>query len=462
MKKTQIIIGLLLLLLFPLTGAAQYCTRIFHPHVRTLRMRYVNAETGLPMVGLPERPFLIMKEGNRSHLTDKQPSLDLSDRLIGEEGDAFGHVLEVSFDEMSHEVRQYTYSVRHLDRMWMPDQLMSSEYLNGFTRQDITEYEHSLNTARDYTHYRFRFPNEDMRLTISGNYALEIYEDGDPEKRVAVVCFSVAEPLIGIQATLRANTDIELNGRYQQLDIDLTGTQSQNPSNDFTLLVRQNGRSDNQVYAEQPTYVESNRLRYLNQRQLIFEGGGEYRHFDTYSTYFAGNGVDRIVYNNNDYHALLFADELRGTGAQQAGETVTDKCGTRYIHDFDTNGQFVVNAERTEYDDTEAEYMWVHFRLPVAAPWFDGSIYVGGDLFQNRCDHRNRMEYDNENGCYYLNTLVKQGGFDYQYWFVPKGQNITLQRTEGSHWQAQNEYCVYVYYHPFGSRYDQLIGLKVL
>ena len=413
-----------------------YRTTVFQPDaIKTLRVRYINAETMEPLQGDPVRPFLVMDGGQK----------------IGIEGDKNQHLLEISFDELSHEVHQYTYSITHLNADFRESDINSLEYLDGFTTQDISHYEHSLNTSQLYTHYSFTFPNEDMQIKLSGNYALKIYEDGDPEKMVAWVCITVVEPKVAINTKIRPNTDIELNGRYQQLDIDVefSNKEQMSQNTDYFIVVKQNGRVDNQVFAPKPTFMESNRLRFTNNRALIFEGGNEYRHFDIYSNYFAGTGVDRIVHDRNDYHAFLFADEIR------KGE---------YTHEFDVDGQNVVNAERTLYDiETEAEYMWVHWTLPVEQPWFDGIVYVGGDLFENRMTPRNRMQYDNERRCYWLTALVKQGGYDYQYWFVPKGeQKATLQRTEGSYWQTENEYTIYVYYRPFGSRYDRLVGLLVI
>lgn len=415
---------------------AQYRTKILDPQIRTLRVQYATADK-------VERPFLVLTDG----VVD---------------GQDYANTLEISFDEMSHDVHHYTYTLLHLDHDGRESHLSSGEYVHGFTTQDITDYEHSLNTQRSYTHYRFQFPNDDMQLTASGNYALKIYEDGDTEKVVAWVCFSVVEPIAGISATIRPNTDIELSGRYQQLDIEVnTSALTVNSPDEIKVMVRQNGRLDNQVVLTQPTYMERNRFRYQNQKALIFEGGNEYRHLDAYSVYFAGTGIEQVRYDNRDYHALLFADELRGTGAVYAGDVVTDKCGTPYMHEYDVDGQYRVNAERTDDSDTEAEYMWVHWTLLRQEPWFDGVIYVGGDLFLNQLGTANRMQYDNENRCYYLTALVKQGGYDYQYWFVPKGQNVTLQRTEGSHWQTENEYTVYVYYRPFGSRADRLVGVMI-
>ena len=148
-----------------------------------------------------------------------------------------------------------------------------------------------------------------------------------------------------------------------------------------------------------------------------------------------------------DYHAPLFPSEV--TKGQ-------------YIHEFDSDGRFVVNAERTYDSDTEAEFMWVYWTLPMEQPFFDGALYVGGELFENEMNLKNRMQYDNEAKCYWLTSLVKQGGYDYQYWFVPKNKTTTTQRVDGSYWQTENEYAVYVWWRPFGARYDRLVGVQII
>ena len=352
--------------------------------------------------------------------------------------------LHISFDEMSHDVHFYTYSLEMLN-----SDLLSGEYLTGFPTKDITEYEHSMNTSREYTHYWFDFPNEDMTLTKSGQYRLTIYEDGDKDKKIAEVDFCVVEPLVKIDAKVRANTDIEYNGRYQQLDIDValnTEESVQNPDN-YYMVVTQNNRLDDAVTLRRPTFVASKRLRYINCKELIFEGGNEYHHFDAFSCFYAGHGINRVYHELGDYHAPLFADEI--TKGQS-------------IHEFDSNGRYVINAERTSDADVEAEYMWVHWTLPMEQPFFDGALYVGGELFGNELSLKNRMQYDNQAQCYWLTALVKQGGYDYQYWFVPKNQKTTTQRVDGSYWQTENEYAIYVWWRPFGARYDRLVGVSVI
>ena len=388
-----------------------------------------------------------LAEQNGERPSMQRPFLYLDNGIV--DGQDENNTLEISFDEMSHDVHFYTYTVCHLNADGNPSALLSSEYLSGFTTMDITDYQHSINTQRDYTHYRFNFPNEDMQLLASGLYALHIYEDGNRDKTIAWVPFAVVDPKVTIDANVHSKTIKELNGHYQQVDIDVSMTDLvlRDPQ-EFTLVVRQNGRTDNAAILRQPTFVESKRLRYINHPSLVFEGGNEYRHFDAYSAYYAGTGIERIAYDNRDYHVLLFPDEPR--------EGV-------YMHEYDVDGQYRVNAERTSDPDTEAEYMWVHWLFVCEQPWFDGAVYVCGDLFDNEMSLRNRMQYDTEQGAYYLTSLVKQGGYDYQYRFLPKGERAaSTLRTDGAYWQTQNEYTIYVFYRPFGARADQLVGLQRL
>lgn len=410
---------------------AQHLTHSSHPNVRSLQIKYVDEDMAL------QRPFLTLKNG----IVD------------GSEED---NTLLISFDELSHDLKQYSYTIKHLNYDWTQSDISSYEYVEGFTTADIIDYDHSINTQQEYVHYWFSFPNQDMQLTASGNYVLIIYEDGDVENEVAQVCFSVVEPLAGIDCKKRANTEIEFNGRYQQLDIDVnTSRLPIRDAEDIKVVVRQNGRLDNQVVLTRPTFQEPNRLRYINQKQLVFEGGNEFRHFDTYSTYYAGYHVNMIRYAMGEYHALLEIDDVRGTLGKGSGRE-----GTPYLTEEDANGQFVVNCEKTDYVNTEAEYMWVHFYLPVAQPLIDAHVFVGGDMFYNQYTVQNLMQYDAEKRCYHLQAYLKQGGYNYMYYAAGKN-GATLLPLEGSHWQTRNEYTIDIYYRPFGSRYDRLVGKKI-
>lgn len=410
---------ILLATLFCILGVeanAPYRTHISHNEIKTLLINREDSNTDLPII-----------------------ELGSADKLI------------IRFDEMSHETHSYNYKVIHCNADWTASDITSNEYLRGYTDGYITDYERSINTHYLYTNYSLHLPNDDMQFKISGNYVVLIYEDNQQDKPIAQACFSIVEPKINIEGTVRFNTDIEINGRYQQLDFDISmaGYSVRDPQSELKTIIRQNNRIDNEVINPQPTYITGNKLSYTNHKSLIFEGGNEYHNFDISSSYVVDRGVDRIVFDGEEQHAILVKDKI------QKGV---------YMHDYDVNGRFIINYQNA-YDDvhTEADYMRVHFYLPTKNPFFDGQLYLGGEFNYNQLNHSNRVNYNNKEEAYTHSLLLKQGGYNYQYWFVPKNTGkVTTQRIDGSYWQTQNEYTIYVYHRAWGERYDRLVGVKVI
>lgn len=357
----------------------------------------------------------------------------------------------VQFDEMSHDSKNYFYSIHHCNADWTLSNITDMEAIDGSSTGMITNYANSFNTTFLYTHYSVRFPNDQMRFKISGNYRVTIYEDNDPSKAVAVACFSVVDPKVSITGTVRGNTDMEINRRMQQLDFYIDNGQFpiRDVFSELKVLVRQNGRQDNQVFGIQPSYTTSSKQSYVNNRALIFEGGNEYRSFDCSSIYTFGSGVEDIRYFAPYYHATLYPDVSRA--------------GKAYEKLSDANGRYVINLQNYDNDSVTADYVSVHFSIPTENPFFEGSLYICGDLNYNLFDRSNRMEYNAQHNAYEQTLLLKQGGYNYMYAFVKKGESTgSLQQMEGSLWQTSNEYVIYAYYRGWGERYDRLIGVQVV
>ena len=361
-------------------------------------------------------------------------------------------VLELSFDEMSHGAHSYSYKVLHCNADWTLSDLNSTEYLSGFTSAAITDIAQSVNTTYLYSHYRFQLPNSDMTFKISGNYLVQIYEDNEVDKPLAQACFSIVESRVSVTGNVRGNTDTELNGRFQQLDfeLNLSAYPVRDASREIKVLVRQNNRIDNQVTDLQPTYITGSKLSFINNKALIFEGGYEYHRFDISSVYAAGEGVADIRYSAPHYDVYLN----------------TNKVQTSHIYssEMDVNGKFVVNLQNATVDDNiGADYLLVHFNLPTQKPFFDGQLYLGGEFNYNLLNDAVRMKYDGKTESYVQTLLLKQGGYNYQYWFLAKAERkASVERVEGSFWQTGNEYTVYVYHRPWGERYDRLVGVKII
>ncbi len=359
--------------------------------------------------------------------------------------------LNFYFDQMSHEGRSYSYEVVHCNADWTQSSLSFGEYIDGFNTGYIDDYENSLNTTFLYTNYTFQLPNENTQFLVSGNYAVKIFEDNDEENPVCTFTFRVLEDKVKISGDVRTNTDIEINGGYQQVDFDIyTNSYTiQNAQTELKVFVEQNERRDNIAKNLQPTYYSSNQLSYKNNPKLIFEAGNEYRRFDISSRYNYDERVRKIEFINPHFNALLQENYVRKDDAWQT--------------DQDVNGKFIINFTDSYDGRIEADYYYVHFLLNPDDYLPKGNVYIGGNYNYNRMDSTSKMNYSREKGVYYKRLLLKQGGYNYMYWFLPKNKRkATLKAIEGSFWQTENEYIVYVYHRPFGSRYDQLIGMKKL
>jgi hypothetical protein len=399
-----------------LNGQSRHQTQVLVPNIKTLQIGILGEKVSLPILS-----------------------------LNGTE------VINIGFDEMSHQAHSYSYKVLHCNSDWSLSSINTTEYINGFTTGDINGSRLSMNTNIQYTHYSFNLPNENMNFKISGNYVVLVYEDNKQDKPILQACFSIAEPRVNITAAIRGNTDTELNGMFQQLDFDinLNGYKVSDINTELKVKVQQNNRTDNEITALSPTYISDTKLSYVNNKALIFEGGNEYHRFDISSVYAASEGIDAIKFERPNYHTYLTPNKIQKTKG--------------YTQDFDVNGRFIINLQNSDDDDIDADYMFVHFNLPNPQPYFDGQVYIGGDLNYNLLNSASRMEYNGNTGNYSHTLLLKQGGYNYQYWFRAKGeQRASVERVEGSYWQARNEYTIYVYHRGCGERYDKLVGIKTV
>lgn len=359
-------------------------------------------------------------------------------------------VVRITFDEMSYGNRNYNYKLVHCNADWEPSVLMEQEYMRGFGTGSIDDAEQSRNTTVLYTNYQFFIPNESLTLTASGNYAVLIAENDDFEHPVAVACFCVAEPRITIEGTITGNTLQGINSHWQQLSFDVIHKDYniRDPLSELTVQVYQNRRTDNAVTNLKPTYSTPGRQSYTNNRALTFEGGNEYRTIDFSSEYTYGSGIEHIVAHDNVLHAELIPSEPRATQA-------TPPTGG------DADGRMRINRQNAEDSDTEADYVWVHFTLPIK-PLRNGDVYLIGDLVGNRFDYNSRMDYNSQTNSYQKALLLKQGGYSFLYAIRANSNAATTLPIEGSYWETENEYLILVYQREWGGRYDRLIGYRTL
>jgi len=358
------------------------------------------------------------------------------------------NTIKIAFDELSHDYKRYSYRLIHCNADWKRSEMSVLEYMDGFPENDIEHAEKSVSTLTLYTHYSFTVPNNNIKLLISGNYAVEVFDKDGNGEAILIACFRVTENKSLIEAGLTASTDIDFKQQHQQLNFTFRpmGISINQPLTELKVVVQQNHRRDVEIQNISPTSINGSILNYEHKKELIFKGGNEYRRFEMTTFKYPGLNVNRIEYFKPFYNVELMPFSKRNTG---------------YTFDKDQNGRFLIHSQEALNDNTGSDYFLVHFSLPMENPILDGGFYLVGDFVNNRQDASSKLLYNFESKAYEKSILLKQGAYNFLYGFRPsKGGKTTTETMDGSYWETENEYQIFFYYHPIGERYDRLIGFR--
>lgn len=354
-------------------------------------------------------------------------------------------VINISFDDLTHTYRRYTYRIEHCEADWTTSQaLFPADYIAGFyDGNTIDDVEESINTNTLYTHYRLQIPNERCRLTMSGNYKLTVYDENEGDVPVFTACFMVAEQRAAIRLGVTTNTDIGVNRHHQQVEMqaDWHGISVTNPAEQIKTVVMQNGRWDDARRNAAPQHVMANGLRWTHCRDYIFEAGNEHRKYETLDPSHPTMGIDRIVWDGTNYHAYPFVDEPR----------------PNYVYDEDADGAFYIRNSDNVENDRASEYLYVHYTLKCPRR-NDGDVYIDAAWTNNSLAPQYRMEYDEEGQCYRAVVFQKQGYYSYRYLLAGPDGKARNMPTEGNFFQTENRYQALLYYRGTGERTDRLVG----
>lgn len=359
--------------------------------------------------------------------------------------------LILSFDDLDADIKQYSYTLIHCDADWKPSRLIPSQYTSGFNDEALTHHRFSYNSIQRYTHWELIFPTNDLRPVVSGNYIIKVYQNYQPDNVVLTQRFMVADPRVVIEGTVKRPTIAQYRNSMQEVDFVIRHDNYiiDNPYGDIKVVVSQNDRWDNVITDLKPLFVRNNELIYNYEEGNLFNGGNEYRLFDTRSVRYQSEAIRDIVYDSLLYHIYLFNDEPRSS--------------KRYFSWQDINGRFVIRKQEGRDADLESEYTQVHFTLLYDEPVINGNIYVFGGLTNWNYGPNSLMKYNFEERAYQATLYLKQGYYNYEYVLVRDGSDeADATFIEGNHFETENNYAIYVYHRPMGGQYDQLIGMRRL
>jgi len=372
---------------------------------------------------------IILKPTN---INNYAPIIKLGDKLV------------LSFDDLRADETYYYYKIEHCDFDWKLSNLIPSEYLNGFEKDKIRDYENSFNTLQPYTHYQVYFPNEYTQIKISGNYILSVLNEDD--EVVFKRKFVVYKPKVTVGVSVHKSRDITTLETKQLVEfvINYPNFIINNPSEEIKPIILQN---NNWLFAAnnlKPQFYRGTQLLYRYNTKTSFWAGNEFLYFDSKSIRDTNLQIAKIELGKQLYHTYLYVNEPR------ANEP--------YTLYPDINGNFIIRSLDGENAATDADYSWVHFSLKIPK-LKNETIYVNGNFNDWQLNSVNKLTYNSTLEQYQASILLKQGFYNYQFVTKNKDNSIRNYEISGAHYQTENSYTVLVYYKKFGDRYTQVIGV---
>ncbi|OWK69808.1 DUF5103 domain-containing protein [Pedobacter sp. AJM] len=356
----------------------------------------------------------------------------------------------LTFDDLLGGTKNYWYTIEHCTSDWQSSRISTTDYLDGFNDDRVIDYRYSSNTVRKYTHYEISLPNTQIQPKISGNYMLKVYLDNDKSKPVISQRFYILDSQVAVAGEITNPLQVADRNARQKINFSINYTmQIANPYQDIKAVVMQNFDPNTAVVNTRPAFIRPNQLVYNDINTNDFPGNNEFRKFDTRSLRYKAENVKDIYRDNQTVNVMLFRDAPRNTGA--------------FGNQFDENGNFFIRNTDGRDDKTESEYIDVLFTLNAAAPGANGEAYVIGRFNNYALNKENQLIYDADRKQFYATILMKQGLYDYEYtWLNKDTKTVETQPFEGSFFQTENSYQIFVYYRRPGARWDTLVGYTSL
>ena len=355
-----------------------------------------------------------------------------------------GTVIELSFDDLDADSKNYKYRIEHMTHDWQKSRLLSSQFIDGFDKNSILSVTNSFNTFQNYTHYAVKIPNVNSIITKSGNYLISVVNEDD------IVIFSRKLVLyentttIGVDVSRSRNTKTLNTQQTLEFTVNHPSLRINNPSQEIHVVLLKNENWNEKITNVQPTFFKQNQLQYTYTNKTNFWGGNEYLNFD--SKFIRNKSLNVVKIEMKDiFHHYLYP--------------FTYNENIKYRYNPDINGQFVIRTLEASNSNTEADYAMMHFTLYADEPFLHKEVFVYGGFNNFEIDKKNKLFYNFEDKSYQGKILLKQGFYNYTFATVDEKNTVDTNQINGTFFQTENEYTVLVYYKPFGGLYDRVVGV---
>lgn len=367
-----------------------------------------------------------------------------------------GDQLELHFDDLDANVKNYYYTFQLCNADWSPSNLQSFDYIRGFQTTRITTYRNSSISLTRYTHYQATIPDRNSVPTRSGNYLLKVFRNNDISDLYFTKRFLIVDNKVAIAAQIKQpfSPQLYLTDQRVQVTVNTANARINTFSpQDIKVMVLQNNIWSTAAYIDKPTIYRGNYYEY-NDDATSFQSGREWRWIDLRSLRLMSERMQKIIDTSNITEVFVKPDAER---KQQV-----------YFYYRDLNGIYTIENTDGNNPYWQSDYAYVHFiYIPPGGQAYPGKdIYIFGELTDYIPGDSSRMVFNRDKGAYEKTLFLKQGYYNYSYITLntnkAESNRFSLDNTEGNFNNTENNYTVLIYFRPFGARADELIGFTQL
>jgi hypothetical protein len=358
--------------------------------------------------------------------------------------------LELSFDDLDADVKQYYYTYQLCNADWTPVQISTFDYIRGFAQNQITDYHYSSIALIRYTHYHVVLPENNSRLTLSGNYLLKVYLNNDTSQLAFTKRLLVVENAASVSATFLQPMNPQVSQTHQKLQftVNTRALPVPSPFQQVRVVVLQNLRWDIAIYMGNPSFYQGSNFEYNSDEIPLFPGGNQWRWLDLQSFRFQSDRIAHVDYLKNGDVITAKPDK--------------DRSALPYYFYNDNNGKYYIQTTDLVDPNWQSDYGRVRFTFVPTEniPLEDKDLYILGEFTGYKLNDQTRMVFNPASGAYEGSAFLKMGFYNYAYVTVNKNQppsGPSFEFTEGNHVETENDYDILVYYRSLGGRSDQLV-----
>jgi hypothetical protein len=343
------------------------------------------------------------------------------------------------FDDLLVESSMFRIEITHHNSDWSPSSLLPNFYLQGFQTDFISGGNPSRFQNPSYHTYTYTFPNQNIRITRSGNYIIHVYRQETNQKLFSMP-FLVHENIGTASVSIEElfNQDARYLRHHQPFAYYKYEDTSIIPQSDLSVYFVQNQFWGQARRANQEDFSEQYNARLYLSRDRSFIGS-----YEAYSL--SMSNIDQYSPQIIDFEQLFSISRV----------TLNRDVVNLNISPTLRGGGLINNPS----SNNSARYALVQFQLEVPElERTSNPIYLVGGFNSWGINPANQMYWNASSRMYTGQAIIKEGSYSYKY-VTLEGNRVNDTILDASFASTRQEYHALVYQRDHTFLYDRLVSV---